>query len=100
MLAGRMGDASIRKSPKASVKTAPASSLTSAEASVPTVVEEPTLRCRRCEDADRTNIVPLLFTALTQLTLKTDELQARVTSQPTITLRAFGRKLYSCHKKA
>ena len=64
---------------------------------LPTVSDDPALRCGKCDGCGcRPSLPPLPFTALTGPDLTSDDSKARVTSQSTINLRAFGHKLYSC----
>ena len=64
---------------------------------LPKVADDPALRCGKCGNcAGRASISPLSFAELTELTLTSDEQTACKTSEPTINIRAFGHKLYSC----
>ena len=64
---------------------------------LPTVVEDPALRCGSCEGCGcRPSLPPLSFTKLTGPTLNIEEDKAFETSQPCINIRAFGHKLYLC----
>ena len=66
---------------------------------LPKVADDPALRCGKCGNcAGRASISPLSFAELTELTLTSDEQTACKTSEPTINIRAFDHKLYSCQK--
>ena len=64
---------------------------------LPTVAEDPALCCGSCKGcAGRPSLPTRSFTEMARMAFKKNQQNVRVTSQPSVNIRAFGHKLYSC----